>query len=259
MGRRKDVEIGSYHANKGAHMKSFSKSLCVVVIMAAVVWPEYEAHFKIHDNVSVLAKYYFIHGADVVQIDSGHKIYSMVPNSSVTTDSLIILSDLEKIRIRSMSFSRNGTVVLSADTFPPSDSLKWKLSKWENTQFTDTMRLRGSFLELCCQKIYRVPYNYATVTWHLKKKYTINAGDTFTLILSEMPKIPPLSDAVPQNGSSFKPVNSQSSGTFVVIDPRIGLYLRGEPLQAPIFDVSGKRQISVTGRKFVFVMPHATR
>jgi len=185
---------------------------------------------------------------DLTQIDSGYKIKTILRDSTVT-DSLLIHLCLPKILVKSLSFSRHDTAYCYANKFPPSDSLKWRQPYRNPGNSYDTIKLRDSILELKIAHENKV----MNVIWHLKKKYTFNIGDTFSLVLAAIPDRP--LETLPQNEYMLKSRNPMKNKMFFLIDGYPRHFLTEEQTPLPLFDVSGKRLLFAPRKSFVFIIP----
>jgi hypothetical protein len=240
-------------------MRTIRNTLFVIFIIITVVMPRELSEvplFIVYANSTVVG------GCNLdykwgKQTDHGYMINYIIQDSTIT-DSLVIILRTNIVRIFSISFSRNGTKYISADTFPSTDSAKWILSKWDIMEAPDTLRLYGSYLELCRTPNRMGPYFDAVVTWHLKKKFTFNKSDTFTLIYTN-PKLPLPVFTFQPGGSFFKPIKAPSGGKFVAINPGLDLHFQSKPIHSPIFDIIGKKQTSAHGGSFIFIIPPAEK
>jgi hypothetical protein len=231
-------------------MKSINKFLIIIFVIISIPKASLAPHFQMGSYGMAPTLYlslFFKTG--YVKIDSGYKFKSVLRDSAVA-DSLYILVTLPKIRIKKLSFSRNDTAYCYANKFPPSDSLKWRLLT--DIDIKDTLKLRDSILELGLKD----PHRFMQVTWHLNKKYTFNKGDTFSLVLAEIPDRLPPSNTLPQNCFSMNPVNSQQPGKFIILGgASIDFYQILRQTHGPLFDISGKRLLFAPRKSFVFIMP----
>ena len=232
-------------------MKFIRKSLIIFSVIISISTSSkagLEAHFWIYSiDGGVDIKFYF-NERNLLKSDGGYKIVSVLRASAVL-DSFIIGVSLPKIRIKSLSFSRNDTTYCYANRFPPSDSLKWRL--WMEDTYNDTLKLQDSVLELKSET-----YNPhgVQVIWHLKKKYTFNTGDIFSLVLAEFPYIPPVK-ALPHNEYMLKSGNLMKSKMLILVDGYPSSFLTGEQIHFPLFDISGKRMLFAPKRSFIFILP----
>ena len=106
-----------------------------------------------------------------------------VANDMVETDSLVFMCiDFDKMSVKSISFSRNGTSYLSAHSFPRRDSVKWKRII-DGNSCRDSLVLRDSLL------YYRLePYTWGNdFVWYLEGKQRFSRLDTLNLLLDEKP------------------------------------------------------------------------
>jgi hypothetical protein len=229
-------------------MKSINKFLIIIFVIISIPKADEGPHFAIYlSNRLVELNFHYNH---LIKIDSGYKVSSILLSSTVV-DSLSIQVALPKIRIKKLSFSRNDMVYCYANKFPPSDSLKWRQPYRNPGNTYDTIKLRDSILELGLTD----PNRSMEVIWHLNKKYTFNKGDTFTLVLAEIPYIPP-SNTLPQNCFSMNPVNSQQPGKFIILGgASIDFYQILRQTHGPLFDISGKRQFYFPKTSFILILP----
>jgi hypothetical protein len=167
-----------------------------------------------------------------------------VDEEGVETDSLIfVLCDFDKMVIKEISFTRNGTAYLSEDSFPAGDSVKWKLIK-DGDSCRDSLVLRDSCL------YYRLEPNVwgNDFIWFLGEKHRFCRYDTLKLFLDEKPKDlrVNIKEMFHVRGSDACPSRKRVK-QIVSIDKKTVFMQSPEPGRLLVFDLRGRRRSALPG------------
>ena len=228
-------------------MKTYLKCIIVLIIAAISLAAQALPHLGISSSrekardICELDFKYFFPDPEEINNDYLYKYeLSYLRDDSVETDTLIFFCyAFDKMSIKEISFSRNGTPYLSEDSFPVRDSVKWKLIK--NELYTDSLVLQDSLL------FYKPEYpkNVGNeFLWLLEKKHFFYEGDTLRLLMDEKPN--DLRVGVQEMYRFYTPVSSSSSQQvtkLVLIDKKSTFLHFLQPVRQPIFDLHGRKHV----------------
>ena len=163
-------------------------------------------------------------------------------NDSEETDTLLFdCYAFDKIGLKEMSFSRNGSTYLSVVSFPIEDSVKWKLIKDENS-YGDSLVLRDSLLYFKPE----YPNHISKFMWHLKEKHVFTEGDSLRILLDEKPKN--LRVDVQEISLVYKSTlttTHKQCNTILLIGKESGILSSFLKKQQPLLDLQGRKYTTI--------------
>ena len=153
-------------------------------------------------------------------------------NDTIITDTLFFgfNEKYAKMRIKMISISRNGVDYYSVDSFPISDTLKWKLV---NNFRTDSILLRDSLLDI------RISSETGILIFQMDKKYSIVKKDVFKILLDTIP-LNIIVGLQPSQNKSITKISLNSNNKVLYINQHYS-FLEGR-LHNTLFNLAGKKQ-----------------
>ena len=172
-----------------------------------------------------------------------------VTGDSVATDMVTFrIGNIDNVLIRKLSFSRKGHIYCSAESFAARDSAIWKLQG----NGLDSLSLNDSILSLKPKD----PNRGFEFSWRLSQRFVFCTGDTFRLLLDEIPGIYPVKiRGAAQLHQPATSVLSRQGKKMILQVKEPGRMENKAQVRVPIFDLFGKRHSAAQRASAVYINP----
>lgn len=212
-------------------MKMFIKISALFLIASLSLLAQIKPDVSVYYNSSMasLCTFNFI---NPIKINNDYLYVSLLTNvDSVKTDTLIFaMSVANKIFIRNISFSRNGQIYCSTDSFPTRDSINFKGGRGDSLFFQDSVL--GVKIKSAID---------GRLIWYLKQQYLFCKYDTLKLLLTDSAQGIPTDQINSNLKIQTKPTNLHHEKKFMLLEKESGSFSLREQQSLPLFDVQGKK------------------
>jgi hypothetical protein len=222
-------------------MKYFKFILIIIMVNFLNVFSQKLPDFTIHNRPDEI--YFgevFFNERESQKVGHDYLFVSVVSprNNTLVTDTIFFSFNeaLYRIRIKKISFSRNGADYYSVDSFPVRDTIKWRFVDEQG----DSILFNDSLLSIRFSSFGR---SSKVLKLQMDKEYSINKDDTFKILLDTLPLKAP-TETVPLLGRPRKLMQSNYNKPFYLIC-ELRHFSFGDKTSNGFFNLAGKKQYKI--------------
>ena len=224
-------------------MRYFKFILTIILINFFNVFSQKLPDFTVHKNSQNPGDYF----SDVLFENSSQKVgddylfESVIRNNTLVTDSIFFgfNKPIYSIRIKKISFSRNGSEYFIVDSFPVRDTLKWVFVEHYDYNQGDSIIFLDSMLKIKFSSFGKTSIKILKLK--MDEEISINKDDTFKLLLDTIPSYGP-TGTVPflDNTGKLMSSNKNIKAISLINDSR--RFSFGGQTPNRLFNLAGKKQ-----------------
>ena len=242
MDRKKtmSVDFDKEHFLKGTRMTKALQTLIVLCFCLADSWAQKNPDLIISVAGNSHRSLYYFDQIEKVG-DDYSAVWEIQFEDSVIADTLYFsFLTVKEILIKRVAFLRGGVEYFSEDSFPSSDSIKWKLK--ENLP-DDTIQLQDSLIIIKCY--------HNEVMWLLDKEYAFHRGDMLEFLMDTYP----IMDVSQVRPNRNKQISVQKNCKMFISTGRwTEPMLSGKERHLKVFTISGKKQSGIMSKSGIFIV-----